>query len=130
MRDLRSLFEGLAKLARESQPLTTNDAFWKTHGAYLLELARKPAVTVDVFQVKERSGKVYYYQWAIAPFQTSYTIRKQKFKPKGIEMVFFEAWNDQIASGREGPVNNVEWEGRILEGHLDKLHPIIRVPKR
>jgi hypothetical protein len=130
IRDLKALFEGLAKLAGASRPLTPQNALWKTAGVYLEELSRKPAVTVDVFQVKERSGKVYYYQWAVTPFEATYSATKGKRKPKGLEMVFFEAWNDEIVPGGEGPVTNLQWEGRVLEGNLDKLHSIIRVPKQ
>jgi len=129
-RNLKPLFQGLAKLAGASKPLTPKDALWKTAGVYLEELSRKPAVTVDVFQVKERSGKVYYYQWAVTPFEATYDAAKGKGKPKGIEMVFFEAWNDEIVPGAEGPVTNLQWEGRVLEGSLDNLYSIIRAPKQ
>ena len=128
--DISPVFEALAESAKKSRPAEITGDIWKEHGAYLAELARKPSVTVDVFQLKERSGKVYYFQWAIAPFEMPRFVGKKGPKAKGMEMIFFEAWNDEIVQGSEGPVNNLHWEGRTLEGNLGKLHPLIPVPNR
>ncbi len=127
--DITPVLESLAKSDRESRPLEITGDFWKEHGAYLAELARKPSVTVDVFQLKERSGKVYYFQWAIAPFEMLRIVGKKGPKAKGMEMIFFQAWNDEIVPGSQGPLNNLQWEGRTLEGNLGELHPLIEVPK-
>lgn len=126
--DISPVLDRLAKSARESRPVEITGDFWKEHGVYLAELARKPSVTVDVFQLKERSGKIYYFQWAIAPFEMLRFVGKKGPKAKGMEMIFFEAWNDEIVPESEGPVNNLQWEGRTLEGNLGKLHPLIPVP--
>ncbi len=126
--NISPVFDALSKFARESKSVEISDDFWKEHGVHLAELSRKPAVTVDVFQLKDRSGNTYYFQWAIAPFEMLRSIGKKGAKAKGMEMVFFEAWNDEIVPGSQGPINNLQWEGRTLEGNLNNLHPLIRVP--
>jgi len=127
--DMGSTFRALADLARKHGTLVTRGPLWRAHGPGLMELARKPAVTVDVFQVKDRNGKVNYYQWAIAPFEAAYPLGRTTRKTQGMEMVFFEAWADEMVTGHEGPLNNILWEGRILEGNLGVLPSIVKVPK-
>ncbi|MBI5568370.1 MAG: DUF3160 domain-containing protein [Desulfomonile tiedjei] len=127
--DIGPALEAFAKLSRESRPLVVGTAEWQAHGAVATELARKPAVTVDVFQVKERSGKVNYYQWAVAPFEATYALEGSKGSCRGMTTIFFEGWSDEIIPGSEGPLNNLQWEGRLLEGDLGKLHSIIKLPR-
>jgi len=84
---------------------------------------------VDVFHVKDRNGKLNYYQWAIAPFEATYPLSRPRVKANGVEMVFFEDWADEIVANHEGPLNNLLWEGRILEGKLSGLPSILKVPE-
>jgi len=130
IRDISVAFRSFSKLSRDAKPLRTRGALWNEYGPVVWELERKPAVIVDVFQFKERSGPVHYYQWAIAPFEALYGKDESATAPKGLEMVFFEAWNDEIIPGHEGPVNNLQWQGRILDGGLDRLHSLVAVPKQ
>ncbi len=110
--------------------MITGTPLWNVHGAKVAELPRSAAVTVDVFQLKERSGKMYYYQWAVVPFEASYPMKGVKPNPAGIATIFFEGWSDELVPGSEGPLNNLQWETRVLEGNLHKLHSILQVPKR
>jgi len=127
--DIVPALEAFAKLSRESRPLVVGSAEWQAHGAVITELARKPAVTVDVFQLKERSGKINYYQWAVAPFAATYALGGSKGSCTGMTAIFFEGWSDEIVPGSDGPLNNLQWEGRLLEGDLGTLHSIVKLPK-
>ncbi len=127
--DMRSTFERLSKLAGKPREVSLQDPLLKTRLSQVTELARKPAVVVDVFQDKDPSGKMFYYEWAIAPYEADYHKGKTVAGAKGMEMVFFEGWSDEIVPGKEGPLNNLIWESRILEGNLQKIHSIIPVPK-
>ncbi len=127
--DITPAFAAFAKLAKANKPLKVRSRLWQSHGSLVSELVRKPTVTVDVFQVKERGGKVSYYQWAIAPFQAAYTLQGAPRNTAGLTMVFFEGWSDEMVQGSQGPLNNLEWETRVLEGNLGQLHSIVPVPK-
>jgi hypothetical protein len=127
--DIAPAFAAFAKLASAKKPLKVGSREWQSHGSLVSELRRKPAVTVDVFQVKERGGKVSYYQWAIAPFQAAYAVESAPRKTPGLTMVFFEGWSDEMVQGSQGPLNNLEWETRVLEGNLGDLHSIVPLPK-
>lgn len=118
-----------AVLAQEELPLVTGSAQWQSHGDTVLKLARRPTVIVDIFQVKERSGAMYFLQWGIAPFEEEFSIAGEEDKPRGLAMIFFEAWNDQILPESKAPLTNLQWQGRILEGKLEQLPSIVRWSK-
>ena len=123
------LFKALAAMSKKSRfEIYAQTLLSQPFGDLVAKLTRKPLATVDVFQVKERSGKIYYYQWAVAPFEAVFTVPRMKAPPKGLEMVFFEGWADDIVTDHEGPLNNLVWEGRVQEGDLKKLKTILTLP--
>jgi hypothetical protein len=128
LRDPTEAFRAFAALARKGKPLVTDSSLWRAHGKYVTELARKPAVTVDVFQVRDRSGEFSFYQWAVAAFEALYALGSSNPKAKGMEMVFFEAWSDELVPGSQGPLTNLQWESRIHENNFRKLRSIVPLP--
>lgn len=122
-------FKTLASLAGPGRSLITGTRKWQMCSPFLMQLARIPAVTVDVFRLKDRSGNLYYYQWAVAPFEVIHRPRKSRNGAAGLEMVFFEAWADDIVKNApQGPLTNVLWQKRVTEGKLDNLPSILNVP--
>ncbi len=128
LRDATGLFKELAVHATKNRPEIPVMELWKRYGDLLGTLARKAVVTVDVFQVRERSGKMFYYQWAGAPYEAIFPVSGYKSGAHGMETVFFEGWADEIVPGHDGPLNNLLWEGRVLEGDLGKIHSILQLP--
>ena len=118
--------ECFAQLAEAHKPLVTGSPEWAKFGDIVRTLARRPAVIVDVFQVKERSGKRYFLQWGIVPFEAEYHITGDTQKPRGLVTIFFQAWNDQLLEGSRAPLTNLQWQGRLLEGKLEGLPSIVR----
>ncbi len=128
IQDIGPTLEAFAELAAKGEPLVTGSDLWKSHGPVVTHLQRPVAVTVDVFRVKDPSGKVFYYQWAIAPFVAAYSVEGVQGKVNGLTAIFFETWGDIIMPGSDGPLNNLAWRKRILEGSLDKLPSIVPLP--
>ncbi len=126
--DVTELFNKLAAQAKKGKPEIFAKELWTDFGDRLGTLTRRPVATVDVFQVRERSGKMFYYQWAIAPYEAVFAPPGPKSGAKGMETVFFEGWADEIVPGHDGPLNNLLWEQRVLEGDLGKIHSILSVP--
>ncbi|MEW6347756.1 MAG: DUF3160 domain-containing protein [Thermodesulfobacteriota bacterium] len=126
--DATKLFNQLAEYAKNGKTVIPATDLWKRYGDLLGTLTRKPVVTVDVFQVRERSGKMFYYQWAIAPYAAKFAAPGSKAGVQGMETVFFEGWADAIIPGHDGPLNNLLWEGRVLEGGLGKIRSVLPLP--
>jgi hypothetical protein len=128
--DIAPTFRFLAGLSRKRRALDTDSPLWKVHGEVVSVLARRSAAIVDVFQVKDTGGTMHYYHWAVAPFEgAAGSASRSRTKPNGLEMVFFEAWGDDIIPGHVGPINSAQWEGRVLEGNLAPLPTIIGIPQ-
>lgn len=125
-RGVPEALESFARLAKAHKPLVTGSPEWKEYGGIVRTLARRPAVIIDVFQVKERGGNMYFLQWGIAPFEAEYAIAGVTEKPRGMVTIFFEAWNDQILKGSKAPLTNLHWQSRLLEGKLEELPSIVR----
>jgi hypothetical protein len=123
-------FRAFAALAKTGKPLVTGTALWKAHGRWVIVLARKPAVTVDVFQLKDRTGKLHFYQWAVAPFESVHGDGPSRPPEKGLDMVFFEGWGDTIVPGADGPLDNEQWESRVRKGGLNQLKALVSVPRQ
>jgi hypothetical protein len=128
IKDVGPSLEALGTMARQGKPLAVDDALWKLHASVAEELPRKQLVTVDVFQLKEAGGRTSHYQWAIAPFEAQFTVKNAPERPKGLVSVFFEGWSDELVPGSDGPLDNLQWEGRVLEGNLDGLSTVVRIP--
>jgi hypothetical protein len=125
-RGVPEAFDAFSQLATAHKALVTGSPQWQEYGDIVRTLARRPAVIIDVFQVKERSGEMHFWEWGIAPFEAEYAVADASEKPRGMVTIFFEAWNDQILKGTKGPLTNVQWQGRILEGKLEVLPSIVR----
>lgn len=85
--------------------------------------ALEPTVTADVFFYDSNRDKAF-LQWSIGPFEVEYAVGGNKVK--GMEMVFFEAWNDEIVKGTKDPVNNAEWQKAFSSGIFKTLGGIIQ----
>ncbi len=122
--DVAPALKTFSVMAGRSRPLITGGRSWKRYGAFVTCLARHPAVAVDVFHLKDRSGAMSYYQWGIAPF-----ICTGAHRTKGMEMVFFEGWSDEIIPQHEGPLTNQQWQDRINQGNLHLLNSLMTIPR-
>lgn len=122
-------FRTFAGLARQGKPLVTGSSQWQVNSRVIAELSRTPTVTVDIFRVKDQTGKTFFYQWAIAPFEMGYGSETPK-GPAGMEMVFFEAWADEIEPNVDGPLTNLEWQRKVSAGGLKTPPSIIRMPDK
>jgi len=123
-------FRIFATLSRRGKPLVTGRWAWRACSKYIADLPRDPAVTVDVFRFRDRSGNTFYYQWAIAPFEANYSRGRSGGSAPGMEMVFFEAWAEEFVANVQGPMNNLQWQQRLSEDKLNVLPSILRLPEQ
>lgn len=123
-------FRSFATLAKQGKPLVTGSPEWKSSSTFVTELVRIPTVTVDVFRFKDREGNYFFYQWGIAPFERVSRSEKSSSRVPGMEMVFFEAWADQIEQNANSPITNFQWQERVSRGKLNGLPSMIRVPDK
>ncbi|MGO9121105.1 MAG: DUF3160 domain-containing protein [Desulfomonilaceae bacterium] len=123
-------FRTCAALSKLGKPLVTGSLEWKACSKFVTELSRVPAVTVDVFRFKDRSGNTFFYQWGVAPFGVAYRPENIPNRVSGMDMVFFETWADEIVKDSQGPLTNFQWQERVTGGKLNTLPSIIRVPEK
>ncbi len=126
--DIRPALAALTRIADGPGIVTPSESSWETVYPAVNKLPRDPAITVDVFHLVGRSGIRHYYQWAVAPFGARFNPASASGGPIGMELVFFEAWSDEIVPGSEGPLNNLQWRGRILDGRLGDLPTLVDLP--
>ncbi|MFH0959667.1 MAG: hypothetical protein V1897_13295, partial [Pseudomonadota bacterium] len=88
------VYNVLLKGSEMGEPIDSNSQ----KGATLLEnfaiLSGDPTVTADVFFLNARSDQGF-LQWAIGPFEIE-RFFGAGVKAIGMEMVFFEGWNDAV----------------------------------
>jgi hypothetical protein len=122
--DAAPAFRAFARMAGRSHALVTGSREWNKYGPFVVSLVRPAAVTVDVFLLKDRTGAMSYYQWALASFE-----REASGGARGLEMVFFEGWSDEIVPQHQGPLTNQQWINRIKEGKLHVLKSPLNIPR-
>jgi hypothetical protein len=87
-------------------------------------------VTVDVFRFEDPSWNAYFYQWAIAFFEAVSRSDKHGNRMPAMEMVFFQAWSDEIVKDKIGPLNIFDWQERVTDSKLNGLPTILRLPTK
>jgi len=116
----------LVKGSEEGGPIDSNSS----EGSILLNrfaiLPGNPTVTADVFFLNGRSDKGF-LQWAIGPFETERSFN-DGVKAVGMEMVFFEGWNDTVQKGKITPMTNEDWKKLFLQGAYKKFQSVIKTP--
>ena len=114
------------KGSEEGGPIDSNSS----EGSILLNrfaiLPGNPTVTADVFFLNGRSDKGF-LQWAIGPFETERSFN-DGVKAVGMEMVFFEGWNDTVQKGKITPMTNEDWKKLFLQGAYKKFQSVIKTP--
>ena len=109
----------LVKGSEEGAPIDSNSS----EGSILLNrfaiLPGNPTVTADVFflnaQIRQRFSPVGY-----RPFETERSFN-DGVKAVGMEMVFFEGWNDTVQKGKITPMTNEDWKKLFLQGAYKQI---------
>ncbi len=120
------LYETLIKASKEQAPIASNSDEGATMLNQLSKLISDPTVTADVFFLNSRNDKGF-IQWAIAPFEVERSF-KDGTKAIGMEMVFFEGWNDTALKNTKTPMTNQEWKRIFLKGDYKKFQTVIKAP--
>ena len=108
------LYETLIKASKEQAPIASNSDEGATMLNQLSKLTSDPTVTADVFFLNSRNDKGF-IQWAIAPFEVERSF-KNGAKAIGMEMVFFEGWNDTALKNTKTPMTNRRMEKNLSQG--------------
>jgi len=116
----------LVKGSEEGGPIDSNSS----EGSIILNrfsiLPGNPTVTADVFFLNGKSAKGF-LQWAIGPFETERSF-SDGVQAVGMEMVFFEGWNDTVHKGKITPMTNEDWKKLFLQGAYKKFQSVIKTP--
>ncbi len=120
------LYESLIKASNEQAPIASNGAEGVTILNQLSKLTSDPTVTADVFSLNSRNDKGF-IQWAIAPFEVERSF-KNGAMAIGMEMIFFEGWNDTALKNTKIPMTNQQWKKIFLKGHYKKFQTVIKAP--
>ncbi len=120
------LYETLIKASKEQAPIVSNSDEGATMLNQLSKLISDPTVTADVFFLNSRNDKGF-IQWAIAPFEVERSF-KDGAKAIGMEMIFFEGWNDTALKNIKTPMTNEEWKKIFLKGDYKKFQTVIKAP--
>lgn len=116
----------LLRGSEEGHPFMSNSP----EGIALLKdfaiLPSDPTVTADVFFFSGRTDNGF-LQWAIGPFETERSFGGGA-RVVGMEMVFFEGWNDAIEKTRKTPLTNDDWREIFSRGDYNKFKSLIKTP--
>jgi hypothetical protein len=120
------LYDSLIKASKDQTPLSSNNSYGMTLISQLATLDSDPTVTADVFFLNSRNDKGF-IQWAIAPFEVERSFRDGA-KAIGMEMIFFEGWNDTALKNAKNPMTNEEWRKTFVIGGYKKFGTVIKAP--
>ncbi len=121
-----ALYHTLINASKEQTPIASNTRDGATLTKRLARLPGDPTVTADVFFLNSRNEKGF-VQWAIGPFEVERSF-KDGAKAIGMEMVFFEGWNDTVQKGKITPMTNEDWKKLFLQGAYNKFQSLIKAP--
>lgn len=110
----------LSEASRSGKPLPSDSEKGAVLTQFAGHLMLDPTVIVDAFFYSVRRDSAF-LQWAIGPFETAYDL-PNKTKAVGMELVFFEGWNDELLPGAQKPITNEEWREEFANGHYTRLH--------
>ncbi len=120
------LYDMLIRASKEQTPLLSSNSDGMTLISQLATLDSDPTVTADVFFLNSRNDKGF-IQWAIGPFEVERSFRDGA-KAIGMEMIFFEGWNDTALKNAKNPMTNEEWKKTFLKGDYKKFLTVIKAP--
>ena len=120
------LYKTLIKASKEQAPIASNGTEGVTILNQLSKLTSDPTVTADVFCLSSSNDNGF-IQWAIAPFEVERSF-KNGAKAMGMEMVFFEGWNDTALKNTKNPMTNQQWKKIFLKGDYKKFQTVIKAP--
>ncbi|MCX5872244.1 MAG: DUF3160 domain-containing protein [Deltaproteobacteria bacterium] len=120
------LYDTLIKASKEQTPIASNTPDGATLTRRLANLPSDPTVTADVFFLNSRNDKGF-VQWAIGPFEVERSF-KDGAKAIGMEMVFFEGWNDTGIKKARTPMTNEQWKKLFLKGDYKNFKSMIKAP--
>ena len=121
-----NLYDTLKRVSKEQTPLLSSNPDGMSLISQLGALCSDPTVTADVFFLNSRNDKGF-LQWAIGPFEVEKSFRGGA-KAIGMEMVFFEGWNDTALKNAKNPMTNEEWKKIFLKGDYKKFRSVITAP--
>lgn len=120
------IYEILMKASKSGAPIASDSDEGAILVSELASLPVDPTVTADVFYFAGRADKGF-IQWSIGPFEVEYPITTGGIA-KGMEMVFFEGWNDTVHKGKITPMTNEDWKKLFLQGAYKKFQSVIKTP--
>jgi len=110
----------LSQASRSGKPIQSDSNEGIVLTQFACQLAMDPTVIVDVFYYSVRNDKAF-LQWAIGPFTVAHELPNKK-KVTGMELVFFEAWHDELIPGSNTPITNEQWRELFSKGQYKNLH--------
>lgn len=113
------IWKRIAEASSKSQPVSTDSETGIAILDFISETMANPAVAVDVFYFDGKTDKGF-LQWGIVPYEVEYA-PNPGVSANGIEMVFFEGWNNQIDKNVKKPFTNDEWRLLISSGKYLKF---------
>ncbi|MGC8908329.1 MAG: DUF3160 domain-containing protein [Desulfomonilaceae bacterium] len=113
-------YDYLSEASRSGKPFQSDSEKGIALTQFAGHLALDPTVIVDAFFYSVRSDRAF-LQWAIGPFKAAYDL-PNKTKAFGMELVFFEGWNDELIPGAQKPITNEEWREQFAHGQYKLLH--------
>ncbi len=123
---LNKFYDTLIKVSRSGKPVDSNSPEGAVLMGELASLPVDPTVTADIFYFAGATDKGFLH-WSIGPFEVEYPL-KDGTAAKGMEMVFFEGWNDTVLKELKTPLTNEQWRDVFLKGDYKKFKSVIKMP--
>ncbi len=114
-----AIWNKIADVSSKSKPVSTDSETGTAILDLISETLANPAVAVDVFYFDGKTDKGF-LQWGIVPYEVEYN-PQPGVSARGVEMVFFEGWNNQIDRNMKRPFTNDEWRQLISTGKYLKF---------
>lgn len=121
-----TIYDILTKASLSGNPFASNSPEGAALISELASLPVDPTVTADVFYFAGSTDKGF-IQWSIGPFEVEYPL-KDGGTAKGMEMVFFEGWNDTGIKKAKNPMTNEQWKKLFLKGDYKNFKSMIKAP--
>ena len=114
-----TVWEIIMNAASRKVSLTADSEEGASFLEFLSRIENDPTVSVDVFHFNGQFEKGY-LQWGIVPYEALYSPRKG-IAARGVEMVFFEGWNDQADKRMTRPLTNEDWRKMVSNGKFTRF---------